>query len=440
MNGRHFLASLCGAFVVASSSLAFGSAPAHFGHGARSEALSRADVADADATSAPVQNAALAAEPGLRVRLGYAYGFMDLRIDDRRASVADVSGVDFAAQLGLRLPASFSAGFALAAHLPDGQIAKIGFRPGTEPQFVRYESVLQRATFDLALALRRGPFSIGGGASFSLDMGGAGTSFELGQDARGTYADAASDITLPYRVAPLVGLAVDLGRASLGASYRGALAVGLSVESDIRIALAENPLNGTTHVSVRGSSGWDPARLSFGGRLRVVSGLSAYGAVEWQGYRAAPPPVADVSLDVALGTSPGRKEVTFVLPRFRDVLAPRLGLEWVCHAGKPGGPREEGDRKIRWAARVGYSFLPSPVPPQTGFTSYADASSHTIGAGFGLGLGRHWGVDLRVDLSAQASILEPRKEQKSSAALPNASYTVSGRSFRGALSFEGAFR
>jgi len=187
-------------------------APLHFGHGARSTALLRADIADADATSAPVQNAALAAAPGARVRLGYTHGFLDLRIDDRTVPLRDVAGIDAAAQIGIRLPANFSAGFALAAHLPNTAIAHIGFRPGTEPQFFRYESVLQRAAFDFALAARKGPFALGLGAAFALDMGGQGTSFSLSQDAQGTYADHASDITLDYPAGPIGGRSRDLRR------------------------------------------------------------------------------------------------------------------------------------------------------------------------------------------------------------------------------------
>lgn len=421
------------------SGLANASAPSQFGHGARSSALAQADIADPDATAAIAQNVALAAQPGLRLRVGYALGALDLRIDQRRAPVADVSGLDIAAQLGYRLPASFRLGVGIGAHLPDRQIASIGFRPGSEPQFVRYESSLQRATFDFAIALRRGPLALGAGATFAIAMGGSGTSFQLAQDARGTYASASTDITLPYRAAPLLGAYWDFGRGSLGISYRGALAVGVLVESDIRIALKDSPLNGTTHVSVTGQSGWDPARFAFGAQFRLPAGLSVLSSLEWQGFHAAPPPVADVTLDVALGTSPGRKEVSFVLPRFRDILVPRVGLEWIGKTGKPGGRRENGDQAIRYAARAGYSYSPSPVPPQRGFTSYADAASHTLAFGFGIGIGRHWGADLRADLAGQLSLLAARHEEKASAALPYASYDISGRVIHGALSLEGAF-
>lgn len=415
-------------------------APSHFGHGARSTALLRADIADADVTSAPVQNAARAAEMGARVRVGYMHGILDLRIDDRGARLRDVSGIDAAAQIGIRLPAKFQAGFALTAHLPNAAIAHIGFRPGTEPQFFRYESVLQRASFDIAVAARRGPIAVGVGAALALDMGGAGTSFSLGQDAQGTYADAASDITLDYRAAPIVGLSVDLGRVSFGATYRGALAVGLAVDSDIRIDLAENPLNGTTTIAVRGVSGYDPARFGLGTKFTLHPRLSIHGAIEYERYHDAPPPVAHVTLDVNLGTSPGRTEVEFLAPRFRDMLVPRLGLEWTSANGRPGDARKDDERRLRWAARVGYAFEPSPVPPQRGFTSYADAASHAFALGAGVGIGRFWGVDLRGDLAGRASILVPRTERKANLSLPYATYEVTGNTFVGTISLEGAFR
>lgn len=426
--------------VFCASNQARADAPSHFGHGARSTALLRADLADADATNAPMQNAALAAAPGARVRLGYMHSFLNLRISDRAAALRDVAGMDAAAQMGVRLPAQFAAGFALAAHLPNTAIAHIGFRPGTEPQFFRYESVLQRAVFNLAFAARKGPFALGIGAAFALDMGGQGTSFNLGQDAQGTYADAASDISLAYQAAPIVGLSLDLGRVALGATYRGALAVGLAVDSDIRISLAENPLNGTTSIAVRGASGYDPPRFGLGARIQLLPRWILHGAIEYERYRDAPPPVANVTLDVQLGTSPGRTEVEFIEPRFRDILIPRLAVEWISARGRPGDARAEDDQQIRWALRAGYALQPSPVPPQTGFTSYADATSHAFGVGGGVGVGRYWGVDVRFDAAAQASWFVPRSERKTSLALPNATYEVTGNTFVGTISMEGAFR
>lgn len=411
-----------------------------FGNGARTTSLMRADVAAADVTSAPTQNPAFAAAPGARFRIGYMHGFFNLLINDENAPVRPVSGVDAAMQLGFRAPRGVTLGLALSAHLPNAAIAQIGFRPGTEPQFFRYESVLQRAAFDMVVAGHKGPVGIGIGAAFALDMGGPGTSFNLAQDAQGTYADAASDIRLVYRVAPLAGLSVDLGRVAFGAMVRGALTVGLAVDSDIRITLNENPLNGTTSIAVRGASGYEPARATIGTKIVAHRQLALFAALEYQRYRDAPAPIANVTLDVRLGTSPGRTEVEFVAPRFRDILIPRVGLEWSSATGHLSDVRKPGDQRWRWAARAGYALESSPVPPQTGFTTYADATSHAFAVGGGVGIGRFWGVDLRFDLAGRVSFLTPREERKASTALPYAHYTVSGNTFVGAISMEGAFR
>ena len=41
----------------------------------------------------------------------------------------------------------------------------------------------------------------------------------------------------------------------------------------------------------------------------------------------AHPPVAEVQIDVQLGTTPGLRAVTFPSPRFRDTVAPRLAAD-----------------------------------------------------------------------------------------------------------------
>src|SRR6185437_17005680 len=103
-------------------------------------------------------------------------------------------------------------------------------------------------------------------------------------------------------------------------------------------------------------------------------------------YSAAPSPAASVIIDVHLGTTPGLREVGFGSPRFRDTLAPRFGLE----LRRPSG------EAWRWAARAGYAMLPSPVPRQSGLTTYADATRHQLALGGGYHLGRFGGVDLSV--------------------------------------------
>jgi hypothetical protein len=473
---RAAITTAIGAAITAGAGQASATGPGTFGHGARSAGLAQSDIAGAEASNAAQANAALAATPGFRLRLGYAYGGLDLTINGESAGVRDASGLDLAAQFGAQVSREVTLGLALAAHIPDQYLARVAFRPATEPQFVRYEASLQRMTIDVVGALRYGPVAIGGGVASTLDVGGRGTDFTLGQDANGTYADATTDIELPYHFAPLIGVEVDLGRAAIGAAFHGPLAIDLRLESRNEIALADNPLNGTTTVLVTGASGYDPPLIDFGARFAVGAGLTAFAALEYAVYSAAPAPVADVVLDVRLGTTPGQREARFVEPRLRDTLSPRFGLEIVrpdtdappapAHSCSPSplrgtAPPDDGRRRQlselstchchsrgdaagpppwRWSVRAGYVLSPSPLPPQNGFTSYADATRHGLALGGGYRFGRVAGVDLSAQLAGQLHLLATRLTQKPSPALPYAQYEVGGHMLYGAASIEGVWR
>lgn len=403
-----------------------------FGQGARSAGLARADTAGGGATDAPRVNAALAAEPGTRLRIGYGYASLGLDFNGRDLGVAHVSGIDLTVQGGGRIGKSVTIGAALAIHLPDPYLAAIAFRPATEPQFVLYEAPLQRTTVDLAAAVRVGPLAIGGGVAAGLGVGGAGTNFVLGQDGGGTFADAGLDVALPYRFAPLLGVRFELGRAVLAASVRGSTAIDLQLDNAVAIRLDDNPLNGTTEVRVSGPAGYDPATIDVGTRVAIGGGLSVLGAIEYAVYSAAPAPIADVKLDVRLGTTPGLRSARRFEPRFHDTVSPRVGVEL---------RRPSADSVAwRWAARAGYARVPSPVPEQKGFTTYLDSTRHELALGGGYHLGRFAGVDLAVDVAAQLHLLTGRTEEKPSASLPYAHFEVGGRIFHGAATVEATWR
>lgn len=406
-------------------------APTLFGSGARSAGLARSDIATADPTDAPVANSALAAQPGLRLRVGYGYGWMGgLLINDESAGVLDASGFTFASQLGVAVSPSVTLGAALAVYIPDASLARLSFRPATEPQFILYESPLQRTGVDMVVAIRYRSLSIGGGASLSVSVGGEGTRFDLKQDALGTRADATADVALPYRATPVFGARLGVGRSAFGASFRGSSAIDLHLDSESLVALTDNPLNGTTTVEVSGTTGYEPASIDIGASLDLGAGFTAHAALEVALYSAAPPPVADVSIDVRLGTVPSQREVRFIEPRLRDTVSPRIAVE----LKRPSLP------EWRWAARAGYVFAPSPVPRQTGFTSYADADRHGISIGGGYHIGEAFGVDLSANLALAAHLLADRAEEKPNPSLPHATYTVGGSILYGSASLEAAWR
>jgi long-subunit fatty acid transport protein len=415
--------------VVLAAPPALADAPSMFGFGARAAGVARAGVADDDPGAAAREQPALAAAPGLRVRLGYGYGALGLTFDGKDAGVPHSSGVDLAAQYGAHVARAIDVGLALALHLPDSYLAQIAFQQATQPQFVLYDASLQRTAFDLAVAVRIGPVSIGGGVAMGLSVGGQGASFNLGQDAHGTNADGSVDVSLPYRFAPIAGVRADLGRVAIAASFRGPVSLGLAFDNRAAVDLKGNPLNGTTLVTVSGTSGYDPAVITLGAKVAIAGGLSLLGSLEYAVWRLSPPPVADVEIQVHLGTTPGLREVRFVDPRFRDTIAPRLGVEL----------KRPSAEAWRWAARAGYALLASPVPTQTGFTTYADATRHQIALGGGYHLGKIAGVDLALDAAAQLHLLATRTEDKSNPSLPYAQFEVGGHVVYGAVTLEAAW-
>ncbi len=415
-----------------------------FGSGPRDEALMRSSVAEGAPTDAATENPAFAAAIGTHIRFGYAASGLFFRINGSDVGAAPVTGIDLGTHAGRRITNNVWAGLGLAIHSPDSQIARISFRPATEPQFVLYEPSLQRLTFDLVGAVRYGRVALGIGGSVALSVGGPGVTVDVAEDARGAHAEGSADIDLGYKIAPLFGAVVQLGRLQFGASFRGEIAVDLQLESVVKVALSGNPLNGTTSVFIRGASGYTPPLVNLGARLLVVRGLAAYAGLEYAAFSAAPAPVADVAMDVALTTSPAVREVRFIEPRFRDVLSPKMGLEFRTSA--PPLPTtflaEPPPSKESWkvALRAGYAYVPSPVPPQKGFTSYADSVRHGIGIGAAYHVGDVWGIDVTLSLAGQFHVFEKRMEQKTSPTLPFARYDIAGEIVRFSAAIEGAIK
>ncbi len=180
-------------------------APGLFGFGARSAGLARAGVADDDAGAAAREDAALAATPGLRVRLGYGLRRAGARRERARTRACRVRRRSRRAVRRPRGPRRRRRASRSALHLPDAYLASIGFRPATEPQFVLYEAPLQRTSSTWWRRCGSAPCRWEAAPRWG-SVGGDGTHFDLGQDARGTRADGDVDVeALPYRLAPVAG-------------------------------------------------------------------------------------------------------------------------------------------------------------------------------------------------------------------------------------------
>ncbi len=403
-------------------------APLLFGHGPQSTALAQSDIASAEPVASAYTNPAYACEPGTRLFAGHAYAWTHLTIDDRAMPPGGIAGTDLSFQVGRRVGRRWQVGGAVATHWPDESLAQISFRPGSEPSFIRFEPSPRRGVADIVLAARYAALSAGAGVSVLADARGD-VRFLLGQDGHGTYADGSTNVELPYRLAPLMGLGVDLGAVGLASRFRGAQAVGLDLSTRADVSVTGNPLNGTTLVTVAGQSGYVPATWDIGARWNPSRELRVTGALQLARWSCAPSNTADVTMAVRLGLSPGQIEARFVRPSLRDTLSPRWGVTWTT---------ELADRPVE--LRAGYAYSPSPVPRQTGLTTWADAPAHIVGLGLGAELGQAWGVALRADLATQVWILRERTFDKPSEVLPFAHYRAGGRLVDVSVAMEAAWR
>jgi hypothetical protein len=268
-----------------------------FGDGARSAGLGRADRAGAAPSDAR------STERGARRRAGGAACASAMATpicgspstpSDAGSSACLRHGPRGAARRAPRASSSSRRRGALASTCPISTSRSSAFAPrpsrsscSTRPRSSARRRCRRRATLPRALARRRrlrGALRERGRARASIS---ARTRTAPSPTPRSTCR-------CPYRFAPLVGLRLDLGRVQLGASLRGALAVDLRLDSEVRIRLRNNPLNGSTTVQVSGPSGWDPTTIALGARVALGLGVSAIGALEYAVYSAAPAPIADV--------------------------------------------------------------------------------------------------------------------------------------------------
>lgn len=408
---------------------AFASPASTFGQGTRDAALAGSDVADPDPSESAYVSPASAATPGARLAIGYRASSIALRLSGAGVPVRDVSGVELGVQLARGVGEHASLGFAFAMQMPDGWLARVAFRPATEAKTLRWDDSLQRTSVDAAVAVAVGAFSLGGGVTAAIDTGGRGVDVSLGQDARGSYAETRSDVSLGYRVAPIASARFDAGKVVAAARYRGAIGLGLDLVTRSTIDLGSNPLDGTTGVAVRGTSAYDPATLDVALSARLRPWLAVHGALQWQRWSAAPAPAAEIDLDVRLGTIPWDRVGAAAAPELSNVLSPRLGVE-LAPRGEAAGTR----------VLAGWALLPSPLAPSTGVPTWLDATAHVVSLGASQRLGRAFGAEFLAGLAAQAHLLVERRLDKPIDAVPHAHETFGGRAGYAAASLEVRFR
>jgi len=420
---RAALTALVGSIaLVATATPARADALDEFGFGARASGMAGAYTAAAAGVDAAHYNpGAVPLAPHPAVLAGYGYGAMQLDLNGDDAPVLDVSG----GSIGLVLPFHFdtaSIAFGLSLYLPDRYMARIQLVPATEPHFGLLDNDPSRIVVEPVFAARIGRYiSFGGGVSLLADAAGNGITFNVGVVSGDKVGQAAIDVSMPMRTAPLAGLLVTPNeRTRIGVIYRGELSLDLALDILANVDVA-NVVTGDALVTVRATNYFTPQKVAGGIAVDVLPDLTLAGDLQWNDWSAHPGLVPDLRVLVNLDTAPPLVQSDIPAPTFEDTFTARVGAEWRLSSGSTD-----------YAIRTGYAYVPSPVLDQTGVTSVADNDRHVLALGFGATLAR-WKPILKrpvgFDVAAQWHHLSSRLTSKDAMTYPGPAFSSGGDIF-----------
>lgn len=392
-----------------------------FGFGARSAGMAGAMSAERSGLGALHANpAGLALGENSELAIGWGYGKMALELNSADADVLDAHGTE----LGLNIPFALGplrAAFGTALYLPDQFFARIQLIPATEPHFVLLDNDVHRVVIEVAAALRLTDWlALGVGASILVDAAGNGIHFDVGVVGGQPVGQGGLDLALPTRVAPMFGLLVTPHpRVRIGASLRGELdlALQLGILANVDVA---GVVTGDAVIDLRAVNFFTPLRIIAGVAVDVLPELTFSAEVVYQRWSAFHGGAPDVRILIALGITPPLVQTLFPADAFSDTYLPRVGIEW--HPGD-------------WSVRAGYAFEPSPVPAQTGLTSFADNERHLVALGGGVRVHPFPSVlphPMTIDIGLQLHHLRDKLTVKDQALFPGAAFSSGGDIFRAA--------
>jgi hypothetical protein len=392
-----------------------------FGASSRIEGLAGAGVAEATGWAAAHHNpAGVARADEVEAAVGYGYGVPRLTIDGADAQVTTPRGTT----LGLSIPVKLDwlqVAFGLALYLPDQFLARIQIVPVEEPHFVLLDNNIDHVVVTPVLAFRAFRFlSVGAGATLLADAAGHGVTFDVGLSGGQKVGQASLDVSLPIRAAPVVGVLLAPKRSvRLALAWRGQVDLALSLDVLARVNVA-GAVTGDALVSLRAFNFFTPEKLSLGAAWDITDDWTVTAELDWVRWSNFRGGAADLRVLVQLGVSPSLVQALFGTDSFQNTWVPRLGVEW----------RRAIGRRFMAAARGGYAYERSPVPDQTGLTSFADGNQHVIALGGGFQVA-HLGDVLEHPLSLDVALgwheLEPRTTLKDPRLFPGAGFTAGGR-------------
>jgi long-subunit fatty acid transport protein len=414
------LAIVCGsaAAIMCSSAAAHADPLDEIGFGAAASAMANSRAAMATgAEAAHVNPAGIARIARPELLVGWQYSHERLSINGHDAGVLDAHGTS----IGVAVP--FAVGdvriaTGLALYLPDQFLARLQLTPVSEPHFVRFEQAAQRIVVEPVAAVAVGNFAIGGGASLLADARSKDLTFDVGVVGGEKQGRASVDLALPIRAAPLVGVwwrpapIIDLA-----ATFRGELSLDLALDITANVSVP-SVVTGDVKVLLRSVNYYTPMRAAFAAAIHPSDDFAITGELAWERWSALGSGVADLRVLVALDLAPPLVSTTQPPANFKNIFTGRLGAEWTTGALR---------------LRAGGAYLPSPVPAQTGLTSFADGARTlaTLGAGIRIPPGDVLLQPIDIDIGFGWQHIKHDLIRKDMAMVPGGAFSSGGDVFQG---------
>jgi long-chain fatty acid transport protein len=405
-----------------------------YGYGPRAAAMGGAMTAEANDFTAVFYNPALLTK---RKDLNFGFSFQFHRlipeiiskdlakpIDCSQCQAPDNVGTStgFVFPLAGKLKNRVAIGLGL--YLPTSVFVRVNAPDATQPYWYRYNGNLERFVLHVAAGIRITDWlSVGPGVSVLANLqgrvaGGGGAIAKVDLFSRNVKVKEL-DASLTTRIAPTFGVAVTpIPSLRFGATYRYEIMLPVTIP-----AIVDLEGIGTLNLSVNAISHYAPHQVSFGAAYDITDQLTVSVDGDYQHWSAAPSPYVSLSVDLA-----GPTLAALGIDKALDLNSPATPPGFVNTLGvRLGGEYRFSER---FAARLGGSYRPTPVPLQNVVgTNLLDGNAVGLSAGIGFNFPDPLEVfahPIQIDLAAQTTFILQREATKPTFdVLP--SYTYSAR-------------
>ncbi len=352
-----------------------------FGATPRVISMGGAGTAVADDAGAVYYNPALLTESRRTTAfLGFNLAAPMLSLNGADAPVANSYTIDLGLNLQIPFGGILANRFALGVlvALPTNGILRLPAFDDASPIYMFYDGRNERLVLSTAFSIRIiDELHIGAGVmviptatgSISLDISGLSDEDGATDNPAGTPENErqnVAELDIEYQVAPVVGIvAKPIPELRIGLTWRGEQQLGLSIPATIRIDEQGN----TIGILAEYTAFKTPHTIALGVAYKPVSWTTITADVSWLNYKSFVIPAPQISVLDTSGAVIGVDQRANA--NLSDVFIPRVGVEF--------RPAET----LGFAFRGGFTWLSSPVPPQTGRSNLLDADSFALAGGIG---------------------------------------------------------